>query len=334
MILTRKNSKCKELDIIKVFAIILVVVGHVCMFYTSHALCTPLNSSIFLSHAKEVIYSFHMPLFIFVSGCVYGYQTEILNKQQEFLPFIKKKWKRLMTPYFIFGLFYVAPFMVLLGYRENYWNYAFNGIILSEDCRHLWYVWALFNIFILCYFFLKIIKKLKLNIIILTIIAVGCLLLSKYIPNIFQLSTAFKYIIWFTLGYVFFAFKESLNRAYLIKYGYLGGLFLIFKFICPDTSFPFDDSIYALSGIVFCWSLANSLKNIEKNQFFKLVDRNSYGLYLFHPIIIYVLFYLLGHLDVSPYLLSISVFIISFVLSIVFTEIVRMCRLNFIIGEK
>lgn len=74
------------LDIAKAICIILVVVGHY----------MPDNSPMWYVMLNKVIYTFHMPLFMFVSGYVYI----ATKKDISYGSFLMKKVKRLMIPYF------------------------------------------------------------------------------------------------------------------------------------------------------------------------------------------------------------------------------------------
>ena len=58
------------LDSARGFAIILVVIGHL----IQHNYATPFHNDIF-----EVVYSFHMPFFFFISGCS-QYLSEMNSK--------------------------------------------------------------------------------------------------------------------------------------------------------------------------------------------------------------------------------------------------------------
>lgn len=78
------------LDIAKAICIILVVVGHY----------MPDNSPMWYVMLNKVIYTFHMPLFMFVSGYVYI----ATKKDISYGSFLMKKVKRLMLVIF-FGLF-------------------------------------------------------------------------------------------------------------------------------------------------------------------------------------------------------------------------------------
>ena len=73
------------LDIAKAICIILVVMGHY----------VPDNSPAWYVLVHDVIYTFHMPLFMFVSGYVYI----ATKKRSTYGDFLLKKVRRLMVPY-------------------------------------------------------------------------------------------------------------------------------------------------------------------------------------------------------------------------------------------
>lgn len=103
---------------------------------------------------------------------------------------------------------------------------------------------------------------------------------------------------------------------------------------------PFSDglgggkTVYALTGIYVFYRSAPWLKAITTTRLFDLINKNSFGIYLFHPIIIYLLFYIFGDLPVNPYLLTALVFLISTAASILLTGLVRRKNMGVIIGEK
>ena len=123
--------RLQELDILKFWGILLVVIGHVCAMYSPTPLIQPLDHSRFLFVVNRAIYSFHMPMFVFASGCVYSYQCENLKCKIGITAFVKKKALRLLIPYIAFGILLVL-FMKVLGLRENVLDYAINGIFLNS----------------------------------------------------------------------------------------------------------------------------------------------------------------------------------------------------------
>ena len=156
------RERIVELDIMKFWGILLVVLGHVTNMYTPMGLIQPVTSSERIGYISYFIYQFHMPLFVFVSGSVYAYQYEILNTRYSFWSLVKKKSIRLIIPYTFFGIL-LAFFMVGLEFRDDFSEYLYNGILLSKDSRHLWYVLMLFEVFIFFWLMNSIVEMFRLS---------------------------------------------------------------------------------------------------------------------------------------------------------------------------
>ena len=67
------SKKVEQYELIKVIATILVVLAHITRMYTGEGVVNPLNESLILNYLTKFIYSFHMPLFVAVSGAIYYY---------------------------------------------------------------------------------------------------------------------------------------------------------------------------------------------------------------------------------------------------------------------
>lgn len=206
------RERIVELDIMKFWGILLVVLGHVTNMYTPMGLIQPVTSSERIGYISYFIYQFHMPLFVFVSGSVYAYQYEILNTRYSFWSLVKKKSIRLIIPYTFFGIL-LAFFMVGLEFRDDFSEYLYNGILLSKDSRHLWYVLMLFEVFIFFWLMNSIVEMFRLSKWWLLAIAFISYLFANLIPYVFQLSTALRYLFWFTLGYLFVLYKEVICKV-------------------------------------------------------------------------------------------------------------------------
>lgn len=97
-------------DIAKGIGIILVVVGHACCPELPHA----------------IIYSFHMPLFFFLSGLFISRQCE-----KGFSIYLKKNFKSLLLPYLYFNIFSIAfhYVMSMIFHKELLQGSVFDNII-------------------------------------------------------------------------------------------------------------------------------------------------------------------------------------------------------------
>lgn len=81
-------------DIAKAICIVLVVIGHY----------IPDNSPSWYIEMRNVIYSFHMPLFMFASGYIYN----ATRREEPYSKFIMKKIRRLMIPYVIVSFIVIS----------------------------------------------------------------------------------------------------------------------------------------------------------------------------------------------------------------------------------
>ncbi|WP_440950022.1 acyltransferase family protein [Methanosphaerula subterraneus] len=166
---TQKNGRSALLDGVKGFAILLVVFGH----SIQSAFPNFDNSLVF-----SVIYSFHMPLFMFVSGFLALHRIENVN-----LSFFKRKIQQLVVP---FASWYLIGYGILilrdslnhshLSIPINFGEYIFR-LIINPDWG-LWFLWVLFLNFVVIAVALKYeryfgILVIPLAIVIINLIPVG-----------------------------------------------------------------------------------------------------------------------------------------------------------------
>lgn len=111
------------IDYLKAIAMILVIMGHV--NFANH-------------DVKAWIYSFHMPVFFFASGLVMKCP---LDGEGIFTRDIKRKFSRLMIPYFLWTLLYAKFSIINLG-KIIYGSYR--SIVSSGTLTSLWFLPVLF----------------------------------------------------------------------------------------------------------------------------------------------------------------------------------------------
>ncbi|EFM39209.1 hypothetical protein HMPREF0379_1066 [[Eubacterium] yurii subsp. margaretiae ATCC 43715] len=101
------------------------------------------------------IYSFHMPMFFALSGCVFSIERK---KYTDFKFLLKNKTIRLIVPYFIIGIFFMIPIKFLVGfYKINFPNFlsvfsSYFSLNLSESGQ-LWFIMTLFAMYLFIYFY-------------------------------------------------------------------------------------------------------------------------------------------------------------------------------------
>lgn len=161
-------------DNLKGILIILVVCGHLCERY--------IDDSNLLRHLWIIIYSFHMPLFIFVNG----YFARKSSKPAE-----KKSLKMLNYYLFMQVLFMFGDWLV----RER----KFQISILSDPSYCCWYL--LFLVY--AYLFMKFLPKESDRVFKWLIVSVALSLLAGFdtsIGHTYGVGRTFYFLPYFTLG--------------------------------------------------------------------------------------------------------------------------------------
>lgn len=120
---------------------ILVVLGHALADTMSGGETSSISQVIF-----DVIYSFHMPLFFFLSGFCGVKALEMIEGRQK-IDYISSRFKRLMIPYLFVGLWYVPLKIILsseVNTEVNILALPINFISGHNPNFQLWTLYALF----------------------------------------------------------------------------------------------------------------------------------------------------------------------------------------------
>lgn len=345
MEISRKNAYLDNILLLRVFAILIVVLGHSMIVYQyKWGIYTPVVKSSFFNGLKTYIDTFQMPLFIFISGYVYYYSRKECGKYNNSIKFLVSKVKRLLVPYMCIALIYVLPIRMFTSYKGYYGNNIFEiiykYIITGLDVGHLWYLLAIFEIFIVFYLFESIINEIG---ILISFVIIACVnIISFKFPSIFQISSSIHYFIFFYLGYIVRKYEpiftnklKEKNKIYLIVILFiLQVLFLFIYLKFHNTSILFKNVVYLLSNIsgtlfyfLFLSLIAFKHKSLNSNKVLKYLDRESFAIYLFHSPLIYIILKYTADKSISPFLVVPSIFIIILSVSLIISYIINKTKI-------
>lgn len=182
------RQKITWLQILQGWSMLLVVIGHVTLTGIFENPQTPVSATI-----ERVIYSFHMPLFMFISGFLF-YFTKI-SRDLAYKEVVFDKLKRLGIPYLFFTFFtfsvkfIFSPFMkrpVELSLRQFTDSFLYPG---SNPLSEMWFVATLF-IIMLSYPLLKYMITGNFKI--------AVLIIGSVVLNLFSLPiySCFAFLMW------------------------------------------------------------------------------------------------------------------------------------------
>lgn len=297
---TNSNKKIVEYDVLRVIVTILVLLSH-CLYYrmitqyggidySRYVMEKPIVFRL-LEKLKEIIYAFHMPLYMALSGALF-FQSFMKKKALTLKSLAFSKAKRLLIPFTIVTFFYSVPLKYIAGYwktSENiYWDILI-GQFFAQGNTYLWFLPALFIIFIIVY----LLEKKNMNrIIVMMVLLIVSLISDKC--SILVLQDSMLYAFWFYLGYCFEVKREIINERDIKKDSIIiaisfFGLFLLTKKV-PDFLLLYGEYITKILGVLLsmlgcyftytiCFILSKS--KIIESKLYKLLLKNSFGLYLY-----------------------------------------------------
>lgn len=271
-----------QLDTAKAICIILVVIGHY----------IPSNSPSWYVMLHDIIYTFHMPLFMFASGYIYI----ATKKEISYKSFIVKKFKRLMIPYFSTSLIIIGIKILSQGnlsVDNPVTSLSFIKMFyLPEAGYFLWFIWALWWIFML----IPLMKTPQIR----SLFFLLCLIVTFIpftLPEEFCINQCKKMIVFFMFG-IFTNENKYLSKVITRTSTYQTFLTCLL-FIIAEVyflSYPShhynNEIIYKIIsfilpylGILFVIEISKLIcryKTIGNNNLILNISASSYIIYLFH----------------------------------------------------
>ena len=282
-------------DVVKGFAILLVVLGH-SINYASGA--EYLKSEEFYNNILFIfIYSFHMPIFMVVSGYLF------FNSASRHTPssIIVSRLRMLVIPILTFAVIYKFPMILsvfkgetsLLSFSHDFFTFTFFGY-------HLWFLWSIFLNTLL----VLVVEKFKIPRYTYFFIWICLLLIPGNILNgLYSFMFPF-FIIGFLLHQYDHKTQWSNNKCVMIISAFI---FLILLFLFDRDTYVYvygqdivrENGLYyllkdiqrfitGLSGSIFIINALRYLHNHFKASplfnYLSILGKNSMGIYCFHHI--------------------------------------------------
>lgn len=257
-----------EMALLTVFAMVLVVIGH------SDITADYKNLWIY-----KWVYSFHMPLFFFISGFLFCFTNPSERlKHMPYMLFVKKKFVRLVLPFlFINTIIYVCKSggvvdeSVMQHPVSVGWN-SFVASTLYHPLGFMWFLPTLFMIFILIFPWWKLIVRMQSTkkmatwiLIVLTFLVV--IIVNELLPKVsfMQISMSIYYLRYFLLGVLYCVYKSTIDKMFF-KYKYM-----IIPVSClVSISLLSQGFMAALSGIIFSLNVALILSHRDNERMIQL----------------------------------------------------------------
>ena len=315
-----------DIAILRLLAIVIVVAFHAYgMCYAEGHLPQPLPKNYQETYEwfnQYIPINVAIPLFVFVSGCLFGIQLQ-KRKYRSLWQVAKDKFLRLGVPYYIFLPIMMATysgFELEPYFTGGYW--------------HLWFLPMLWWLFIVTYLLYPIFSPGKMwmafSLLLCTYIFA---LMGMFLPHLFGLHHLNEQLCFFLLGVIVMRNDDriiSTFKRYHLAYPMII-LYLITIIFFPteygDVSVPF--LIGSTSAILVLWYFFQKIpwNRYQLTPLLLPISACSFGIYIFHN---WVEVYLISstaqrlfpiaefagyHIVLFPIVFTLTAFVISFVLT-------------------
>ena len=280
------SQRDTSLDYLKGILILLVVYGH-CIYWLNGKV----NSYDYYFIAK-IIYTFHMPLFIFISG--YFFST----KKNDNLCFtIFEKIKRLIIPHCFFNITMIIPIFCFWEIYGHFITRFSNGVITISSIYHyltmFWFLWCVFFSCIITnivYIFTS--NKKKGNHVLILISILFLLISQSHIIHILidhqRMGTMFLF---FALGVIFhdcisiISLKPTKYCALIIY-----TIYITYIYFYPEKEHLIITEIGNMSGVICSYNLFRYFFILQWGlNYFLYVSKWTLSIYIYHFVILYAI---------------------------------------------
>lgn len=270
-----------HIDVAKGIGIILVIAGHLFTYK---------------SVISMMIFSFHMPVFFFLSGMLYR-----KNEYSVFL-FLKEKFKKLWYPFFLVMLLGFLISLLLPSWRESLTlNSILSDLYKAQPEKfhvgQIWFLACLFHVeFIYHVMYWKLLRKISCASVIIIFIIIA--VMGKEVVNVnsffpyhrlpIKIDSAIMGMFFYGIGHYYMQFMYT-QKLFNDKC-----VFALLGLICSplngwsnlaDVSYNsfILYFLFSLSGIFFVLWLARKLQHVKFLQF---IGKNSLEIFTMHSFLI------------------------------------------------
>ncbi|MBB2159007.1 acyltransferase family protein [Gluconacetobacter sacchari] len=266
-------------DYAKGMGIILVVFGHVLRGIEKAGIARGNDALVILD---SVIYSFHMPLFFFVSGLFFYNSLE--KRRSDGL--IRNKFDTIVYPYIVWSTIQGVVEIVLSSHTNGHFSSGELVSILWAPRDQFWFLYILMMCFVV--FIIFEVSFSKINYLFMSVIlSFFCVFRGKLdAPFIFDLFLANA--VFFSVGILcgrYMSFFEEVCRKYIILLLVVAGCsqyIFHFTYHFIYTRMGFSTLFLAMASILFFIGVSLNLEG--KLNIIKIIGKYSMPIYLIHVI--------------------------------------------------
>lgn len=293
------TERLDEVDYLRAIACLCVVIIHTSANYLFLDSAGTFTKMVFFFLNRSLVFA--VPAFIFMSGFILAQRYH--NKEFAFFPFLQKRLKYILVPYFGWTLFYYLIFVSQNVYEFSF-SFFLRSLFLGDMVYHLYFVVIIMQFYLLFGIFRWLFHRYSAHLLMIVFLLINIFFL-KYVHFPYVDRFFLQYLSFFTFGFYFSVnyqlirskicyYRSKLAVVYVLMALFMAQQFyqiMILKLNYDGFLYNLSWLIFSLLAIVFTFSLAISLQNSKytavKKFLYQLSD-GSYIVYLSHPFMLMV----------------------------------------------
>ncbi len=284
------SKRLTYVDQLKGFAILTVVMGHVLEGFVNANLTGGYTQ--FCLVLYNLIYSFHMPLFIMLSGITF--RTAYASFEGDNIRYKKPRIiRQIKNTLWIYTLWSVVLWAFKMVFDSSTNNVTSIKSLLQIPIVAMPTFWYLYILILFYVFFMFVIHSKKSLLIAAALSVISCLfqtIIMKKLPDI-TVARFFQYLIFFVIGFLWQDFVVVQIKKVRVYIGCIGVVLLAFYLrqnmykISGWTSVPLWGGFLAFCICVFLIDMATRFENKIDGRVLCYLGKHSLEIYVMHVIV-------------------------------------------------
>ena len=314
------SKRLESLDIAKGIGILLVVVGH--------TMSPVMEGHSIIKWIYSIIYTFHMPIFFFISGYL---ATKLVTKPVKKIELLKQRLVRLMIPYCSWAVVYLPMKIVMSEHVRFSSEYKWYSFFLGNNPDgQLWFLYVLFVISVFMIFLVN-----TKNITLLTVVFVIGSLFAPLIPYSIGFTSISLTFSLYQVGFFFLgtliALKCDLNKTTSNLPAFVVSVIILTSYSVVlwihKNEVWFLQTTAAFCGVYICMYISNLLAKTHLKKPLSYLGKKSMEIYLLHGPLLVIGRIILPKIISDTVLYIIVLTIISIAISILISLVVNKIKI-------
>ncbi len=321
-----ESGRLHYISVLRVCSMLLIVLFHSMCFYTGKwwYLCTDMVALWKLLSPPTV--SVGLSTFVFISGFLYGYLYMKRGKYRNVGSFLTNKFRRLIIPYFFWGIIMVSFLPVV----------HVSWINLCTGIAHLWFLLMLFELFLII-LLLNMLgigelssKKKDCIVVLLSFILLYIWEKNSSHHHFLGIESTLYYLPAFLVGFYSTKYRLKTDTFLLAFLLFCIGLAILFLF--SFLNFQDSSTSYRIPAIIVSISAIELAQHFPisfcESKIFKNLDNSCMGIYIFNQFVVFIIllvprtnYYLSHHPYIGVFVIFTISLIIPWLLAILFNRI-------------